>query len=325
MTSSPAKSRTAVVGLFIAGATAILVGGILTIGDINDTFSRRITVSAVFGEVNGLQQGDNIWFSGMKVGIVAGLEFDENSKVRVELSVDQAAARHIHQDALAKIGSDGIIGSQIVVIYGGSTAAASLIEGNELAIGETVSTEAVMTMLQENNVNLLAITTDLRAITGKLARGEGNVGKLIEDDSLYVSLSETAGTLGEAAVGARKVSKSLAEFGSKLNRPGTLPHDIVTDTTSYPAIVSTVGDLQHTGKRTSDLMDGLARGAADQETPIGALLHDKEAGTDVRVTLDNLSDSSQLLKEDLAAVQDNFLLRGYFKKKEREKALAESP
>lgn len=318
------ERHTVIVGFFIAGATLILAGGILTIGDLNDTFTRRIVVHAVFREVNGLQEGDNVWFSGMKVGIVGTLGFDEQSMVSVEMNVDKAAAQHIHQDALAKIGSDGIIGSQIVVIYGGTNSAPTLTEGTILEIGETVSTEAVMTMLQENNVNLLAITTDLRTITGKLARGEGTVGKLIADETLYDSVAKTADTLGEAAVGARKVSTSLADFGANLNRPGSLPNAIVTDTTTYPAIQSAVADLQYAGKRTSDLMDGLADDAQSASTPIGTLLHDQKAGADMKATLDNLNDSSRLLKEDLAAIQDNFLFRGYFKKQERERAKAKA-
>ena len=58
---NPSPNRQAViVGLFVAVAIAILTGGILTIGDLNDTFTRKITATTVFDGVNGLQQGDNI-------------------------------------------------------------------------------------------------------------------------------------------------------------------------------------------------------------------------------------------------------------------------
>ena len=67
----PNPDRQAViVGLFVALALAILTGGILTIGDINDTFTRKITVTSVFEEGGGLQQCDNIWFAVVKVGTV---------------------------------------------------------------------------------------------------------------------------------------------------------------------------------------------------------------------------------------------------------------
>ena len=59
-----------IVGLFIAFGGLVLGGGILTVGDLNDTFTRKVEVSAVFEDVNGLQEGDNVWFSGVKVGTV---------------------------------------------------------------------------------------------------------------------------------------------------------------------------------------------------------------------------------------------------------------
>ena len=168
MTPSPNR-QAVIVGLFITVAIAILSGGILTIGNLNDTFSHKITVSAIFDEVNGLQQGDNIWFSGLKVGTVKKLAFLGNAQVEVQMKIDQEATQFIYEDALAKISSDGLIGNKIVVLYDGTPDTATLQDGDVLRIGKAASTEEIMAMLQENNTNLLAITTDLRGISSKLA------------------------------------------------------------------------------------------------------------------------------------------------------------
>ena len=61
---NPSPNRQAVVvGLFTAAAIAILAGAVLTIGDINDSFTRKVTVTAVFDEVSGLKKGDNMAYS----------------------------------------------------------------------------------------------------------------------------------------------------------------------------------------------------------------------------------------------------------------------
>ncbi|MDP2308972.1 MAG: MlaD family protein [Pseudomonadota bacterium] len=321
MTPSPNR-RAVMVGLFVSFAAAILIGGILTIGDLNDTFTKKVTVTAVFDEVNGLQQGDNIWFSGVKVGIVKKLDFHGGPQVEVEMKIDRTATQFIHRDALAKIGSDGLIGSKIVVLYGGTQEAPALVEGDVLIVGETVSTETMMAMLQENNANLLAITTDLKGISGKLAKGEGTVGKLLIEDALYASVTDTVSSLNTASANAETLTASLSTFSGKLNQKGSLPNDLVTDKTTYAALTTTVGKLQSTGESASVLVAGLAQGAADPTTPMGALMHDREAGTDMRVTLDNLSRGSLFLAEDLEAAQHNFMLRGFFKKREKAEAKA---
>lgn len=320
---SPTPQRQAViVGLFVTAGIAILVGGILTIGNLNDTFTRKVTVTAVFDEVSGLTAGDNIWFSGLKVGIVTKLRFQGDSQVAVEMKVDEDATLYIHQDALAKIGSDGLIGSRIVVLYGGTAQAPLLQDGDVLAIGETVSTEAIMATLQANNENLLAVTTDLKVISSDLAAGKGTLGRLLQDDALYDDVSQTVAGMHAASDNAVALTASLADFSADLNRAGGLPKDIVTDRTTYAALTTTVAHLQEASEHSSTLMGGLARGAADSETVVGTLVLDNEAGADLKATLDNLNDSSRLLAEDLEAAQHSFLLRHFFKKKERAAARA---
>lgn len=321
MSSSSAR-RPVIVGLFVTLALLILAGGILTVGDLKGTFTQKITVSSTFDEVGGLQTGDNVWFSGLKVGTVRSLAFHGDSKVRAELVIDESAAAFIHNDTLAKIGSDGLIGNRIVVLFGGTTEAPTLQEGDELAVGESVSTEQIMKTLQENNTNLVAITGDIKAITARIVAGEGSVGKLLQDDGLYTSVSDAVTTLGTASENARRLTASLATFSAKLNTPGSLPNDLVTDTTTFAAITATVADLGATVASAKEMIDGLAKAAADPSTPVGTLLLDPEAGADLKVVLDNLNTSSALLEEDLKAIQSNFLFRPYFRKQEKAAAKA---
>jgi phospholipid/cholesterol/gamma-HCH transport system substrate-binding protein len=118
------------------------------------------------------------------------------------------------------------------------------------------------------------------------------------------------------------LTASLSTFASQLNRKGGLPNDLVTDRTTYASLVDTVGRLHHASERTSDLMDGLALGAGDPNTPIGTLMRDKQAGEDLKVTLSNMNRSSLLLTEDLEALQHNFLFRGFFRRREKAEAKA---
>ncbi|MBC7720409.1 MAG: MCE family protein, partial [Pedobacter sp.] len=115
------NNRPVIVGIFVLLGLAILVITIFTLGGQKKTFVKSFTINAVFNDVAGLLKGSNIWFSGVKIGTVKKISFYGSSQVLVSMSIEQEAESHIHKDAMAKIGSDGLIGNKIVVIYGGDS------------------------------------------------------------------------------------------------------------------------------------------------------------------------------------------------------------
>jgi phospholipid/cholesterol/gamma-HCH transport system substrate-binding protein len=307
------RRHTAVLGLFVAVAVLTLGATILTIGDLHDTFTRKLGVSAVFTEVSGLQAGDNVWFAGVKVGVVKRLDLQAADAVEVSLLIDREAARFLPLDVVARIGSDGLIGSRIVVLSGGTPGGPRATEGAVLLVEPTLSTDDIMATMQENNLNLLAITTDVKALTASLAAGEGTVGRLLKEDALYGKIDATVDDTRATVASARA-------FSAGLGREGHLPNQLITDQTLYPSLSASAKDLQLVAQRSSALVDGLERGLGDAGTPAGTLLHDREAGADLKTVLSNLTEGSELLAEDLEAAQHNFLLRGFFRKAERKAA-----
>src|SRR5258705_1300999 len=147
--------RAIIVGIFILFSIGILMAGVLTIGKKRRTFAKTITVKSIFDNVNGLQDGNNIWYSGVRVGIVKKIELINNAQVAVEMKIDNDSRDFIHKDAKAKIGSDGLIGNKIIIIYAGTPGIAAINEGDMLQVEKPLNSEDVMNTLQENNKNLL--------------------------------------------------------------------------------------------------------------------------------------------------------------------------
>jgi phospholipid/cholesterol/gamma-HCH transport system substrate-binding protein len=56
-----------------------------------------------------------------------------------------------------------------------------------------------------------------------------------------------------------------------------------------------------------------------KDNAVGVLLHDSEIADAMKTTLKNLESGSKKLDEDLEALQHNFLLRRFFKKKAKNK------
>jgi len=267
-----------------------------------------------FDEVNGLQKGNNVWFSGVKIGVVSSMEFYGKSQVQVGLKIDRKAQQYIREDAMVKISSDGLIGNKILVIYGGTEDAPEIQEGDTLKVEKTFTSEDMINTAQENNKNLLAITNDVKTITKKLAAGEGSIGKLLNDSLIYTNINATIVSLRKATVKAEQLIGSLDTFSSGLNKKGTLANELTTDTVVFKSMKTSVLQLQQMADTASVFIANLKKASNNPNTTVGVLLHDEESGSRLKETIKNLESSSAKLDEDLEAAQHNFLLKGYFKK-----------
>jgi phospholipid/cholesterol/gamma-HCH transport system substrate-binding protein len=318
MDNTPQK-RAVIVGIFVFLGILFLVLGILVIGNLKDTFKRKAEIFTLFDDVGGLQVGNNIWFSGVKIGSISDLQFYGESQVKVGMKIDVKSRPFIHKDAFVKLGTDGLIGNKILIIYGGTPQSPSIESGDTLRTEKTFSSEEMINTLQENNKNLFSITSDLKIITGKIAKGEGTMGKLMDDEAVYNHLEAASQSLQNAAGQAQKLIASLNKFSEGLNKEGTLAHQLTTDTTVFNSMKSSVVRLQQMADTAHVFITNLKEASSNPQTSIGVLFHDEEAGAHLKQTIINLESSSQKLDEDLEAAKHNFLLRGYFKKKDREK------
>ena len=145
------EKRKVAVGIFVLIGIVFLILGILAIGNINETFKKKISLVAIFDDVSGLQSGNNIWFSGVKIGMVGDLEFYSQSRVKVTMNVEEKAVPYIRKDAFVKVSTDGLIGNKILIIYGGNMQSAEVKENDTLSVEKSLSSEDVINTLQQNN------------------------------------------------------------------------------------------------------------------------------------------------------------------------------
>ena len=317
------------VGIFIFLGIVILVVTIFALGGQKKTFVKSVTINAVFNDVGGLLTGGNIWFSGVKVGTVKKISFSGNSQVQVTMSIEKQALPQIHKDAKAKIGSDGLIGNKIVIIYGGAASSPQVEKDDFLSVEKALSTEDMLATLQANNKNLLEITNNFKSISKKIDSGNGTLATLLNDPAIGIKLNATADNLQatvanfkEASVNGKIVLSNLQNFSGKLNEPGNSVYDLVTDTGMYGNIKGTVLQLQNAANTVTQFTTNL-KTVSDRlnakDNTIGVLLNDTASASSIKITLKNLETSSQKLDADLEALQHNFLLRGFFRKKEKAK------
>jgi phospholipid/cholesterol/gamma-HCH transport system substrate-binding protein len=209
------------------------------------------------------------------------------------------------------------------VIDGGSPQAPVVQDNAVLTAAKLLSTDDVMKTLQENNQNLLAITTDFKLLSRKILKGQGTVGAMLSDSTMGIQLRNSMRNLEAATTSAARLAVQLNQFSNKMNTKGGLADKLLTDTVTFNRLKNVANQLQKAATNASVLTDNLNKTSEKlnrTDNAVGVLLNDPKSAAQLRSTLDNLQQSSVKLNEDLEAAQSNFLLKGFFKKKEKAKA-----
>lgn len=301
-------------------AIIIFVVGIMTLGGQQKKFIDSITVSTYFDDVEGLKEGNNVWFSGVKVGTVKSIAIREGARVEVVMSVEEKAQEFIRQNAQARISSESLIGNRIIEIFGGTAGAGPIQEGAVLESVANLNTDDIMKTLQENNKNLAVITGNFTELSNRLVRGEGTIGSLLSDTTMAQNFRSMLASLEQTSQNTAQVSRELNRFSTKLNKQGGLLDDMLTDTAVFNNLEESVAQLNRATQSATQMAENLQQASQkfnNEDNAVGVLLNDPQFANQLQRTMQNLETSSEKLDENMRALQSNFLFRGYFRRQEK--------
>lgn len=317
------NKRSLIVGLFALIGLVILVVGILVLGTQQNKFSKNLVVKTYFHDVKGLKVGNNVWFSGVKVGIIKEIAFESVENVRVVMSIQEKDSQFIRKDVVATLGSDGLIGNAIISLVGGTAQNPQIEDGDVIKSGPSGGMDQMMGLLQENGANLTIITQNFAKLAQQIVEGKGTIGALMTDDAIATNLKSSVISLNQVMTDANKAVNNLVGLTEKLNSKQGLIHDLTTDTEVFSSLRESAAQLQGVTQTANALMENLNKTSErlnDKDNAIGVLTNDAAAADEIRQILKNLNTSTQKLDQNMEALQSNFLLRGYFKKKSKEVA-----
>ncbi|WP_396144683.1 MlaD family protein [Flavobacterium sp.] len=304
-------------GIFVIIGSLFFIIAIYFIGNKKDMFNETIQISAVFKNVNGLQHGNNVRFSGINVGTVKKIIIVNDSLIKVDMLIEEDIASHIKKDAMASIGSDGLVGNMIVNIIPGKKSNEMVKDGDVILSENKASTDEILKTINSTSENAKLITDNLVKITNQINSKKGTIGMLINDTVMSDDLKQTIYNL---KVTTQSTSKSMAnlnkiinDLNNKDNVVGALK-DTVTGRKIKMIIVNLEKSSEQINKTITNLKDG--KGA------LNYLSNDPKLVKQIDSTMINLNQASSKLNENLEALKHNFFFRGYFKKQEKAKAKA---
>src|ERR1700712_306360 len=116
------------IGLFTILGLVVLVLAVYLLGKQKSLFNSTFNVYGTFRNVSGLQVGNNVRFAGINIGIVNNISIQNDSTVRVDLTVNEDVRKFIKKDAKMSIGSDGLMGDKLVMIAPGGVNSTEQVE-----------------------------------------------------------------------------------------------------------------------------------------------------------------------------------------------------
>lgn len=222
-------------GIFFALALLAAVV-ILELAGTRMFFGQGITVRAQFDSIQELKEGDPVKMAGVEVGSIQKIQLADK-KVEVVLNIERKAP--VKTDSKASIKFVGLMGQNYVSLSFGSGDAPKVDPGALLETEEQADLNSLMVRLQnvaegvegltknfsgenfsnllgpftdflkENNPRLSAILANLQTISGRIVDGQGSVGRMINEDTLYVSALNTVSNLDTSVSNFRPLFDDL--------------------------------------------------------------------------------------------------------------------
>jgi len=191
-------------GVFVSISIVLFTLVIYFIGQRQQLFSSTFHITGVFKDISGLQVGNNVRFSGINVGVIEDIEQFTDSSVRVDMMIEESSRKFIKKNAIAVIGSDGLMGNKIVSILPGTNSTQPISDNDDIATAVPVSMDDILLKLKLTSDNAAHITTDLSAIASSIREGKGTIGKLLMDSIMAENVSQALVNIKQGAGGFKQ-------------------------------------------------------------------------------------------------------------------------
>ncbi len=274
-------------GIFISIGMLVFIVGIYFIGEGQQLFRSTFRISGVFKDVAGLQVGNNVRLSGVNIGVVDNIQIESDSSTRVEMLIDEDARMFIKKDAIAAIGSEGLMGNKMLIITPGTGGKKEIENNDSVATSIPMNMDDLFVSLKTTIDNTSSITSDLSKITSNIQSGKGTIGRLLMDQSMRQNVDSTFTNLKEGSAGF----KTLMDKANQIDGILASLKTTIDNTSSITSNLTKITDSIHAGKGT-----------------IGMLLMDSTMRHNMDSTVVNVKNSSAELKLLLEKAKESWLL-----------------
>src|SRR4030042_5388068 len=321
------------VGIFVFIGLIILGYMTLRLEKFKLKSTEGYEIAALFESASGLVVSSPVQIAGIEVGRVKDIRLTGN-QAKVTMTIRKEIL--IYSNAQAVLRTQGVLGDKYIEIFPGSEQAPRLLAGGVInytrshieldhllakalpamddirsvtkTLSEVIGTEDGKNNIKETFFNIKKTTEDIRNMAVGLSRGEGTMGKLIRDDTLYqdmrttmtglkdtvTQINEGKGSLGKLIKDqdfydeTKKTLTSLQKGAEKIDSgEGTLGK-LVNDDSLYKEAQENMANLNQTTQQTNQ-----------GEGTLGKLVNDDSLHKEIKYTLRSVTKATEGLSEQV--------------------------
>ena len=224
-------------GMFVIVGLVLFVITVYFVGKQQNLFGSTFHLKSQFKTVSGLKVGNNVRFSGINVGTVSEIALVNDSSVVVDLIIEEDVQKYIKTDAIASIGSDGLMGDKVLTISPGSSSNKVIKDNAFIASKSALEMEDLMKSVKTSVDNAGIITAELAKFTYSMNNGQGTLSKLMSDKEFANSLKNTLTNLETS-------TNEFSKFSTSMNNGKGVLSKLVNDERLGIKLDSTMSNLQ---------------------------------------------------------------------------------
>lgn len=299
------------VGVFVFVALVITAVGIFYVTGQTGLFTPKYTLKTYLPEVENLDTGAPVSLDGLNIGNVESIALtpnppDKEHNMTIVMRLNRKYHEMIRTDSTATLVTEGLLGNRYVTITRGETGK-EIPPGGVVPGGEVPEIKDVIERGAEVAQNLEVLSNQVNDIVAKVNRGQGTIGKFMNDPSFYNHLDATAARLENMAAAIQE-GKGTA---GKLIASEELYRKVDSTVSKVDDVMSAVKEQKGTvGKLIYD--PGIANNINGIAQKGNAMLADVEAGRGSLGKLvkddtmyNNLRDASANVRDATAKLNSN--------------------
>ncbi len=312
-------------GAFVLGGLIVLVLLLYMIGKNRNLFGSTYVLKVRFENVQGLIPGNNVRFSGIQAGTVKKIKILTDTVIEVTMVIEKQMLNIIRKNAVVSIGTDGLVGNKVVNIVPARQPGELAAEGDILVSQKAVATDEMLQTLYKTTNDVAVIAADLKTTVQRI-NSSSALWALLNDESIPQDLRNSVANIRSATGKAGNMVYNLNAIVMDVKNGKGSVGALLTDTSFAKDLNEAILKIKTVGEEADSLageinkvVAGIRQDVNTGRGTVNALLKDSMMVIKLNTSLDNIQKGTDGFNQNMEALKHNFLLRGYFRKQEKQK------